>query len=720
MNREAERRPGAAPGLPTPAEVERVGNLLVSKMLAVHGQGGLLGINRESVLLLYALARFTHCQAYAGDNADFTDRHIASFLLGEPPPGNLPCLAMGGIAGAFRLLTGHYARAGSEYPAFRELAAKTLEGAAENGGFPVSAGPAGPAARAETMLEAGPFLAMASPVLSDGSFREAALCCCRAGAAILRDPETGLYRHARGWHEKGRLTPGNFLRAGGWAAAGLSETARHLPPDDPDREELVTCLASLLEALLPYQEPGGLWRMLVDEPASPVESSGSALVAFALSSALAVGRLPGKHLPAAALAWRGLVGCLGEKGPHNLERVCPDTGPQADLDGYRRLPLEVNGVHGFGSFLLACCGYFELARAAAWRERPEPVRGFTAPSDDRVREAFSLVHSQCEAAYNGDGSWGRGTMDFPDDWMAQLNSESRSAHPLARTSGYCVMGYLGAAAGGEDPGGLYRRRALEGLDWLLRIQEPDGSFRLHTRKEGGQAGHNGCLFGSGVAGGALLAGYESFGDKKYLEASGKLAEWEKAWPVVANVNFNSFAAWHLAAHYRLSGDRTALEAAVHRTRCRPLACQQASGGWKGHNSWSWYHSFLLRAYSALLESLPAGHPARWEIQPAALAAVDYLARLQNDDGSLRPNPSTERHARAEYAAAALCLAVRATGDGTARAVLEGVVGHLVATGREAGASYNDERRIAFKSRALGPALYALGSWLALSAAESEK
>ncbi len=67
----------------------------------------------------------------------------------------------------------------------------------------------------------------------------------------------------------------------------------------------------------------------------------------------------------------------------------------------------------------------------------------------------------------------------------------------------------------------------------------------------GQVGHQGCLYVTGIAVAALLKGYEH-STTTFILMHPSAARWEESWPVSKNVNFNAFAVWHLAEHYRVT------------------------------------------------------------------------------------------------------------------------------------------------------------------------
>lgn len=692
-------------------EISSVGHLVARKLAAYWGQGGLLERTPANVLSLYGMIRLTDC---GGTYDAYVDREMAAFLFaGDMPVGELPCLGIGGMAGAFRLVQGYYLTSRHGRERLQETVKALLHQQDREGGFFHSPSPSGEGVRVETLLVVCPFFAMAGIVLRDEALFTRAIETFLAGEARLLDPDTGLFHHAAHWTEPGQRTPDAWARGNGCAVAALAETLRYLPECHPEREVLIGRLTELLKRLLPLQAPSGLWRQQLTDPEAPEESSGSALIAAGLAVALRQGWLPEEHLPAALSAWEGIASCVEDGGCGNLFRVAVDTEPGESAAYYRDRPQALNDLNGFGPIMLAAATYYELARVRTWKSRYSPVHSFDPPPGEEVEEGFSRAHELCEARYNGDGSWGQGNMDLPEDWTGKFNSESRGSHPLLRDSGYCAIGYLGAHRHRSNP--LYLQRAREALDYLVKKQEPDGSFRLYTRRREGQVNHNGCLYVSGIAGAALVKGYEEFGEEKYLRASAKLARWEIGWPVVRNVNFNSFAIWHLAEHHRLTGQAEALEAALQKVKWRLMTRQQVTGGWRGHDSWIWYHAFILRAYAALDKVLPPEHPLRHDLEPATLAAVDYYARLQQEDGALFANPETPRPRAADYGIAALSLLASTREDATLRHVLNGTVRYRLApTSGNMDDSYNDERNIAFKGNKGCIVVYGLGSYLDIS------
>jgi len=76
----------------------------------------------------------------------------------------------------------------------------------------------------------------------------------------LQQPN-GLFYHAPD-------VPFFWGRGNGWFAAGMSELLRSLPADNPNRPRIMQGYKSMMASLLKYQADDGMWRQLIDDPAS--------------------------------------------------------------------------------------------------------------------------------------------------------------------------------------------------------------------------------------------------------------------------------------------------------------------------------------------------------------------------------------------------------------------------------------------------------------------
>ena len=110
----------------------------------------------------------------------------------------------------------------------------------------------------------------------------------------------------------------------------------------------------MMSSLLKYQSEGGLWRQLLDEPESWLETSGTGMFTYAMVTGVKRGWLDEKtYGPAAHKAWLALIAELD--GDNNLKNVCVGTNKAfqevgADLDKqlefYLARPRMTGDLHG--------------------------------------------------------------------------------------------------------------------------------------------------------------------------------------------------------------------------------------------------------------------------------------------------------------------------------------------------------------------------------------
>lgn len=163
-------------------------------------------------------------------------------------------------------------------------------------------------------------------------------------AKHLQDPQTGLFRHQ--WRETPNTYPQPtfWSRGNGWALAGVLDALDYLPADHEGREELIELARELAAALLPLQDRSGYWHNILDDPQSPLESSGTLMFAYAFSKGLDDGVFEGAaYREAARDAMDVCTGVVDERGA--VRRVVgPPGGPG--------VPFAVTS-YGQGWFLLA-------------------------------------------------------------------------------------------------------------------------------------------------------------------------------------------------------------------------------------------------------------------------------------------------------------------------------------------------------------------------------
>ncbi len=112
------------------------------------------------------------------------------------------------------------------------------------------------------------------------------------------DPETGLSQHCWG-------------RAQGWYTMALIEVLDALPTDYSRRQEVIDLLVKDLDAVIKWQDKtSGVWYQVMDQPGREdnyLESTCSAMFAYALLKAYRLGYVGAKYREAGIKAYRGII-----------------------------------------------------------------------------------------------------------------------------------------------------------------------------------------------------------------------------------------------------------------------------------------------------------------------------------------------------------------------------------------------------------------------------
>ena len=177
----------------------------------------------------------------------------------------------------------------------------------------------------------------------------------------LYDPEEHLYFRDSSYFTKREANGKKIFwgRGNGWVIGGLVRVLQYLPKDHPDRARYETLFQEMSAKLLSLQQPDGLWRASLLDPASyPLkETSGSGFYCFGLAWGVNNGLLDrAAYEPAVRKAWAALVGCVQADG--KLTHVQP---VGADP---KKFAAEATEVYGVGAFLLAGNELHKLATPA--------------------------------------------------------------------------------------------------------------------------------------------------------------------------------------------------------------------------------------------------------------------------------------------------------------------------------------------------------------------
>ncbi|SDZ73323.1 unsaturated rhamnogalacturonyl hydrolase [Lachnospiraceae bacterium NK3A20] len=196
---------------------------------------------------------------------------------------------------------------------------------------------------------------------------------------FMKDAKTGLYYH--GYDESRQMywadtvtgcSPNFWLRALGWFACALVETADVMHESlYYERRYLMKMLENLAKALEPWQDESGMFYQVIDHPEAEgnyLETSGTALLAYALMKGARLDYLPARFADMGEKAFRGIVDRYlfeNEDGTLGLGGICLVAGlggPQrrdGSLAYYFSEPVVKNEAKGTAPFILA---YTEMLR----------------------------------------------------------------------------------------------------------------------------------------------------------------------------------------------------------------------------------------------------------------------------------------------------------------------------------------------------------------------
>ncbi|WP_291115436.1 glycoside hydrolase family 88/105 protein [Flavobacterium sp. UBA6135] len=188
----------------------------------------------------------------------------------------------------------------------------------------------------------------------------------------LLDTKTGLLYH--GWDETKEMnwanketgtSPNFWSRSLGWYAMALVDALDYFPENHPKRQQLISYLNSLSDALLKYQHASGLWYQVTDQgdrDSNYLEASGSAMFAYAFAKGANKGYLPKKYKQHAEKAFNGLTRDLVKVTPEGytiLTQVCAVAGlggkenRDGSFDYYINEKKKDNDPKATGPFILA-------------------------------------------------------------------------------------------------------------------------------------------------------------------------------------------------------------------------------------------------------------------------------------------------------------------------------------------------------------------------------
>lgn len=193
-----------------------------------------------------------------------------------------------------------------------------------------------------------------------------------AHALRLEDPATGLWYHGwaesicpaddemcvYGWNTNPLHRSGEFWgRGNGWVAMALADLLEAMPADHRERPVIERKFRKMMATLSGLQDrKSRLWYQLPAVPKAEgnyLESSGSAMFAFAMAKGARLGILPQEYVQKAERAYTGLCGCISKdaSGVAVLGSVCEGTCI-GDREYYLSRKTSDKETYAVGAFLM--------------------------------------------------------------------------------------------------------------------------------------------------------------------------------------------------------------------------------------------------------------------------------------------------------------------------------------------------------------------------------
>lgn len=190
----------------------------------------------------------------------------------------------------------------------------------------------------DTLFMSGLFFARAGLVLNKPEYFNEVIYQYLLHTQFLSDPATGLWRHGWTFKEKHHFAGALWGRGNGWACMTGVDLLELMKENTPSKKFITNNFKRQCSALLQRQDKTGLWHTLIDDPASYIESSASAAVAYAFLKGFRLGILGREFEEAGKKAIHALIGKINGKG--EVDDVSSGTPVFATAAEYLEVPIR--------------------------------------------------------------------------------------------------------------------------------------------------------------------------------------------------------------------------------------------------------------------------------------------------------------------------------------------------------------------------------------------
>jgi unsaturated rhamnogalacturonyl hydrolase len=203
---------------------------------------------------------------------------------------------------------------------------------------------------ADDLFMGVPFLLQMAQITGDRKYYDDAANQVLNFRKYLRNPATGLYKHA--WFDdKKQQSAAYWGRANGWVAWANAELLAKLPKNHPAYPQALRHFREEMKALVAYQNKNGFWHQVLDRPDSYEETSCTALFTIALARGVREGWLSASYKKNALAGWEAVKTKIDENGV--VHGICQGTDIGYDQEFYRKRKTIDNDPRGMGAVITA-------------------------------------------------------------------------------------------------------------------------------------------------------------------------------------------------------------------------------------------------------------------------------------------------------------------------------------------------------------------------------
>ena len=314
---------------------------------------------------------------------------------------------------------------------------------------------------------------------------------------------------------------------------------------------------------------------------------------------------------------------------------------------FQLTPFQLNTFH-------ICVNDAVLARTIPV-ESDSSLRGYPECEEIPLSDLSSGVAEMARAAeerHCGGGVYSYVDHPVPDGLRTGIHRPDVQVHEAAYDQPALIASALLAARDSIDSP-VCMQRARTCLDRLAAEQRADGAMPIWLNRDPFaedsrpiEMHSRDCFYMNGLVGRAMLDGYETFGDDRYLESAVRIGDFNCRQPPSHNANYNSFCLMFQPELSRITGASRYLRDAIAKYDGGIRVGHLLNGEWTGHNRHTNYMGIIGWGLGALGKELLPRSALKVELKRHSTRMLNCL--LQR----LEPPAGIARHAESGPSAGA--------------------------------------------------------------------